>query len=251
MSRTARLFDLLQLLRRHRRPVVAAALAEELGVSKRTVYRDIETLTELGAPISGEAGVGFFLRPGFLVPPLMFTEEELEALALGGRWLAQQGDAALASAALDALAKIAAVLPRSLSARLEGSALMTAKPGATAAGAVDASVFRGAIRRERKMRLGYADENGRSSQRVVWPIALVFFESTRVVVAFCELRKDFRHFRVDRVTGAEVLDAGYPESRAVLAERWKAQDETSGRRARRGARSNADTSLSALPNRAR
>ncbi len=238
MSRAARLFDLLQLLRRQRRPVVAAAMARELGVSKRTVYRDIETLVGLGAPISGEAGVGFFLRPGFLVPPLMFTEDELEALALGSRWIAQQGDAGLARAALDALAKIAAVLPRSLSATLETSPLMTVEPRA---GGVDAAVFRGAIRRERKMLLTYADETGRGSRRVVWPIALVFFERVRVLVGFCELREDFRHFRVDRVTRAEVLDAGYPESRAVLTARWKAQDEARRQRSR----SNADTSLSA------
>lgn len=238
MSRAARLFDLLQLLRRQRRPVIAAAMARELGVSKRTVYRDVETLVGLGAPISGEAGVGFFLRPGFLVPPLMFTEDELEALALGSRWIAQQGDAGLARAARDALAKIAAVLPRSLSATLDRSPLMTVEPGGAG---VDIAIFRSAIRRERKLLLSYADETGSGSRRVVWPIALVFFERVRVVVAYCELRKDFRHFRVDRVTHAEVLAAGYPESRAVLTERWKAQDEAGRRRSR----SNADTSLSA------
>ena len=230
MSRTARLFDLLQLLRRHRRPVVAALLAEELGVSKRTVYRDIETLIALGAPLAGEAGVGFLLRPGFLLPPLMFTEEELEALALGGRLVVQQGDGALVTAAKDALAKIAAVLPLPLSARLDDPGLMAVLPTPPIEGTVDPATVRAAIRRERKLRIVYADESGRRSERMVWPIALVYFQATRLLAAWCELRDGFRHFRLDRIADAAVLDTRYPQTRAALTRAWRAHDEAAGRR---------------------
>jgi predicted DNA-binding transcriptional regulator YafY len=238
MSRAARLFDLLQLLRRHRRPVVAALLAEELGVSKRTVYRDIETLIALGAPIAGEAGVGFLLRPGFLLPPLMFTEEELEALALGGGWVVQQGDGALATAAKDALAKIAAVLPLPLSARLDDPGLRAVLPAPPIEGAVDPAIVRAAIRRERKLRIVYADESGQRSERTVWPIALVYFQATRLLAAWCELRDGFRHFRLDRIADAAVLDMRYPQNRAALTKAWRAHDEAAGRRPPRPAARN-------------
>src|SRR5882724_3329310 len=106
MPRSQRLLDLMQVLRRHRRPVSGAVLAEEVGVSLRTLYRDIESLKSLGAYIDGEAGVGYVLRPGFMLPPLMFTQEEIEALVLGSRWVAKRSDARLGLAARNALAKI-------------------------------------------------------------------------------------------------------------------------------------------------
>src|SRR5436190_1720743 len=118
MSRAARLLDLIQALRRRRRPVTAAVLAAELGVSERTVYRDIATLVGQGAPVEGEAGIGYVLKPGFTLPPLMFAEEEIEALVLGLSWVAERGDAALGKAGHDARAKIAAVLPEALRERL-------------------------------------------------------------------------------------------------------------------------------------
>src|SRR5437667_11671613 len=121
MSRAQRLLDLIQLLRQHRWPVSGAVLAEALGVSLRTLYRDIETLRGQGAHIDGEAGIGYVLRPGFMLPPLMFSEEEIEALVLGGRWVAAQPDEPLGKAARNALAKIAAVLPDALQRSLETS----------------------------------------------------------------------------------------------------------------------------------
>lgn len=226
MSRVARLFDLLQLLRRHRRPVVAAKLADELGVSKRTVYRDVATLIAIGAPIEGEAGVGFLLRPGFLLPPLMFREDELAALALGGQWVAQQGDRALASAAKDALAKIAAVLPSPLASRLDDPDLLAVRPAPPLEGSVDPAVVRAAIRREGKLNIAYVDENGRRSARVVWPIALVYFEASRLLAAWCELRGGFRHFKLERIAEATLLDARYPGGRAVLKKAWLAEDSS-------------------------
>ena len=117
MSRAQRLLDLIQVLRRHRHPVSGATLAEATGVSLRTLYRDIELLKAEGAHIDGEAGVGYVLRPGFMLPPLMFSEEEIEALVLGSRWVHQRADRALADAAANVLAKIGAVLPRTCATR--------------------------------------------------------------------------------------------------------------------------------------
>lgn len=128
MSRSARLLDLIQALRRRRRPIQAARLAEELGVSERTIYRDVATLIGQGAPIEGEAGLGYVLRPGFTLPPLMFGDEEIEALVLGLRWVADRGDETLGAAAENALAKIAAVLPENLREAFGDAGLM-AGPG--------------------------------------------------------------------------------------------------------------------------
>lgn len=128
MSRAERLLDLIQLLRRYRYPVSGAALAAELGISVRTVYRDIATLQAQGAEIAGEAGVGYVLRPGFLLPPLMFSEEEIEALVLGSRWVAERADNRLGAAARNALVKIGAVLPSDLRDTLNASALMVKAP---------------------------------------------------------------------------------------------------------------------------
>jgi predicted DNA-binding transcriptional regulator YafY len=227
MSRSARLFDLIQALRRHRRAVSAVALAEELGVSKRTIYRDIETLIALGAPIDGAAGVGYLMKPGFILPPLMFTEDEVEALALSSRWVAQRADPDLVAAAENALAKIAAVLPVPLTAALDNSGLLSASPRSPAQDSIDPAVVRAAIRGQRKLRISYADEAGRSTERVVWPIALVYFEAVRLLVAWCEMRTGFRHFRSDRI--AKIVDTGerYPRSRQTLTKAWRESESRS------------------------
>ncbi len=229
MSRVVRLFDLIQALRRRRRAVTALALAEELGVSKRTVHRDIATLTALGAPIEGEAGVGYLLRSGFLVPPMMFSEEELHALALGGQWVKQRADRDLAEAAENALAKIAAVLPEGLVGNLADPALVSAPLFRGVADAVDAKLLRSAIGRGRKLRIQYAGEGGASSKRTVWPIAIVYFDAVRVLAAWCELRADFRHFRTDRISMATELAERIPKSRRSLVETWLAKERASGR----------------------
>ncbi len=210
------------MLRRHRFPVTARVLAEELKVSTRTLYRDIETLRAEGAPIDGEAGVGYVLRPGFLLPPLMFSEDEIEALALGLRWVIDRTDGALARAGRDGLAKIAAVLPHDMAAVAEGSGLIL-PPGAVVQGAeARMPELRGAIRAERKVAIAYADGTGRATERVIWPFALAFFETVRVVVAWCELRRDYRAFRADRILRMEVSDTRYPRRRHRLMQEWKA-----------------------------
>ena len=217
MSRSGRLLELIQQLRRHRRPVTAAALAAELGVSERTVYRDIATLVGQGAPIEGEAGLGYVLRPGFVLPPLMFSDDEIEALTLGLRFVTQRGDAALGRAAADALAKIAAVLPAEL--REKAADGLLAGPGAELT--ADLSLLRQAIRRERKLRIAYADAEGRGSERIIWPIALAFFDQARVLVAWCETRGDFRHFRTDRIREATAMEERYPRRRRALFAQWR------------------------------
>jgi len=210
MSRTERLLELLQVLRRHRRPVTGSALAAELGISARTLYRDIATLRGQGARIEGEPGLGYVLRPGFTLPPLMFSIEELESLVLGSRWVARRSDdRSLAAAANDALAKIAAVLPDELRREVEAATLLVG-PKRPHIDAVDAGRVREAIRREQKLTIAYRDAEGRATTRTIWPFAIGFFEHVRVVVAWCETRRGFRHFRLDRVGRLELTGTRYP-----------------------------------------
>ncbi|MED5617728.1 helix-turn-helix transcriptional regulator [Ideonella sp. BN130291] len=223
MARSGRLLELMQALRRHRQPVSGADLAAELGISLRTLYRDIATLQSHGAHIDGAPGLGYVLRPGFTLPPLMFTSEEIEALVLGTRWVADRGDAHLAAAAQDALAKIAAVLPGELRHDLEGSSLLVG-PGARIGPDGEAmSALRRAIRGERKMAIGYRDKGGQCSERTVWPFALGFFDRCQVLVAWCELRQSVRHFRTDRIERVQPLDERYPQRRQALLKRWQAE----------------------------
>lgn len=224
MSRAERLLDLMQILRRHRQPVSGTALASELGVSLRTLYRDIATLQGQGAGIEGEPGVGYILRPGFLLPPLMFTEEEVEALALGSRWVVDRGDSRLAGAARNALAKIAAVLPPDRREGMDASTLLVGPGEPIAAGDAELAAIRHAIRSEHKLELLYRDGRGSDSRRVVWPFALGFFDRVRVVVAWCELRQSFRHFRTDRIVALTATDTRYPRRRHAMLKEWRAAE---------------------------
>jgi len=223
MSRSERLLDLIQVLRRHRRPVSGAALAGEIGVSIRTLYRDIATLQGQGAPIEGEPGLGYVLRPGFILPPLMFSDEEIEAFVLGARWVAKQPDPRLAKAAADLLGKVAAVLPADLRDELDATALLVGPSLPRAAGA-DLGVVRQAIRTERKLAFAYEDAGGALSQRTVWPFGLGFFDKVRVMVAWCETRSDYRHFRADRMSGVNLLDQRYPRRRQAMLKEWRERE---------------------------
>lgn len=224
MSRAQRLLDLIQLLRGYRRPVSGVVLAEALGISLRTLYRDIETLKAQGAHIDGEPGLGYVLRPGFMLPPLMFSEEEIEAIVLGSRWVADRADAALSTAARGALAKIAAVLPSDLKAGLDTSGLLIGPGRPIATENAELPLIRSAIRTERKLRISYLDGNSAPSQRVVWPFALGFFDRVRIVVAWCELREGFRHFRADRIGKVQLIDKRYPRRRQGLIKEWRASE---------------------------
>ncbi|HEX8614346.1 MAG TPA: YafY family protein [Telluria sp.] len=221
MSRTNRLFLLLDALRGHRRPVTAAVLAGRLGVSERTIYRDIQTLSELGAPVQGEAGVGFMMRAGLFLPPLMFSTDELEALVLGARWVRRQGDDALADAASNALAKIATATPKDLRDCIAETSLWVPVGPGTPETTVFVRPAREAIRDQHKLRIGYRDAGGAVTERTVWPFALAFFEGARVLAAWCELRGANRHFRIDRIASAACGGERYPAHRRDLLKRWR------------------------------
>lgn len=221
MSRAERLLDLVQILRRHRNPVSGHILAQELDISLRTLYRDIASLQAQGARIDGEPGLGYVLRPGFMLPPLMFSEEEIEALVLGSRWVAKRGDTRLGAAARDALAKIAAVLPPDLREGLDASTLLVGPGTPIAAGDAELASIRQAIRAERKLDITYRDQANKESQRRIWPFAIGFFERTRVVAAWCEMRQGFRHFRTDRIAAIAPTETRYPRRRQTLLKEWR------------------------------
>src|SRR5471030_1862788 len=223
MSRTGRLFLLMDALRCHRRPVTAARLAEQLGVSERTIYRDVQTLCGLGAPLEGEAGVGYMLKAGFFLPPLMFGADEIEALVLGARWVRRQGDEALALAANSALAKIAAATPKDLRDDMAETSLWAPIGEQADASDVHVRPVREAIRYQHRLRMAYQDEHGKPTERVMWPFALAFMEGKRLLAAWCELRLAFRHFRIDRIAEVESLGVRYPARRSDLLKTWRQQ----------------------------
>ena len=225
MRRAERLMQLIQILRRHRRPVSGDTMARELEVSLRTVYRDIAALMADRVPIRGEAGIGYVLGEGFDLPPLMFTPDELEAVMLGLRWVARRGDADLSRAAKDTVAKIGTVLPEKLKPFLFDAPLLVPPYFTLAEDRVDVAALRTAIRETRKVAISYRSEDGRETARVVWPIAVAYFEAQRLIIAWCELRTAFRSFRTDRMITADVRPEKYPTRRKVLLKQW--QEEVS------------------------
>jgi predicted DNA-binding transcriptional regulator YafY len=231
LARTTRLLSLLQFLRGRRRPVTAAALAAELGISERTVYRDIAELSAQGAPIEGEAGLGYVLRPGLFLPPLMLNDDEAEAILLGLRYVDQRGDDILSHAAREALAKVGAVLSPAAQETLRNP---VALPGPGGWGfpnnAVDLSILRAAIKAQAKLEIAYEDAGRARTERVVWPIALAFANEARVLVAWCEMRQAYRTFRTDRIATAMRRDR-YPGRRAALLAAWRAALQSNGGKA--------------------
>jgi predicted DNA-binding transcriptional regulator YafY len=221
MSRTERLFDLIQTLRRHRRPVSGAQLAGDLGVSLRTIYRDIQTLMAQGAPIDGEAGIGYVLRPGFTLPPMMFSNDEIAAIALGSGLVARSADPALAEAACNALAKIQVVLPVDRSSEAGASGLLAGSIKSAAVDSVDLAPIRSAIRAEHKIWIAYEDESGVRTERRIWPISLTFCARVRLLAAWCELRGSYRQFRTDRISAFAEVGERYPRRRHVLVREWR------------------------------
>lgn len=221
MNKTARLFAVMDALRRHRRPITAAVLAEEQGVSVRTLYRDIQTLIGLGAPIDGEAGVGYMLKPGFFLPPLMFTPDELEALVLGARWVGAQPDDGLGLAASNALAKIAMASPDDLRDRINDTGLWPVAVWSPKALMPILGEVRQAMRSEKALRISYADESGNATERTIWPVQLAYYEGKQVIAAWCCLRDAFRHFRTDRITALALTDERYGRRRAALEKAWR------------------------------
>ncbi|MBV8839217.1 MAG: YafY family transcriptional regulator [Alphaproteobacteria bacterium] len=222
MRRADRLFQIIQILRRSSRPVTAAALAAELETSKRSVYRDIAALIGQRVPVRGEAGFGYVLEGGFDLPPLMLTSDEVEAAVLGAQWVAGHGDASLARAACDLIAKIAATVPPNLRPLVLDPSARTAPGWKIPADGLDVAQARAWIRAGRKIALVYRDEKERETERVVWPVVIGYLDATRMLIAWCELRQDFRNFRLDRVARATFLDARFPERPAMLRAKWLA-----------------------------
>jgi len=206
VRRADRLFQIIQLLRGRRRATTAALIAERLGVSERTVYRDIRDLILAGTPIDGEAGVGYRIRPGYDLPPLMFDREEIQALVLGARIVRQFGDPQLARASGSILNKVAAVLPRDLQPLLAETALFVPSTIGAARSADALLAAREALVERRKLRFRYGDASGSATERTVRPLGIFFWGRTWTLAAWCELRTDFRNFRLDRVGDLTVQD---------------------------------------------
>lgn len=225
MRRADRLFDIIQSLRTARGPLTAAALAEKLEVTVRTVYRDVAALQASRVPIEGAAGLGYVLRKGFDLPPLMFTAEEADAIAIGVRLLRRLRDPKLGAAAQSVLAKLSSVVPHELQPQLVSAALYVSDGNAPSVVGIDLSELRGAIRETRKLHIAYLDEEQRRTERTIWPLAMAYYVDVTLIGAWCELRSDFRHFRVDRILRSQVLDERFPAENGKLAAEWLALEK--------------------------
>lgn len=220
VRRADRLFQVIQILRRQRSPITADALAAELEISRRTVYRDIADLMAQRIPIRGEAGTGYVLERGFDLPPLMLTPDEIEVAVLGAQWVAHRGDVALQRAAKDLIAKIAATVPERMRPFVLEPTSGVPPMGTPVPDTLDMASVRVWIRAGKKIALCYKDERERVSERIIWPVVVGYMESTRLLAGWCELRQDFRSFRTDRVLAATFLEEAYAEKPSLLRARW-------------------------------
>jgi predicted DNA-binding transcriptional regulator YafY len=223
MRRADRLFDIIQKLRVANGPTTAAALAEQLEVNIRTVYRDVATLQARRVPIEGAAGLGYMLRRGFDLPPLMFTEDEIDAISVGARLVRRLRDPGLRAAADSVLAKVATVVPDALRQGVVAAPFYVSDGSAATPTGIDLADVRHAIRETRKLRIDYADGSGQRSERVIWPIALAYYVDATLIGAWCELRRDYRHFRPERIVTSALLDDTFPTDGGKLMQGWLAQ----------------------------
>lgn len=218
MHKPIRMLDLIATLRAARGALTAAELARHLGTSVRTVYRDVAALQAMGVPVDGAAGLGYLLRPGFDLPPLNFTPDEIEAIIVGLALLPRTGDRGLVAAARSVAAKIEAAQPR------------RQRPGIAASGwhalpqaRTEPALLRRAIREERRLAIAYRDGAGRLTQRAVLPVALIYYVDAVILAAWCELREDFRHFRLDRIEDCVLPGGGFAGRGAALRAEWAAR----------------------------
>jgi predicted DNA-binding transcriptional regulator YafY len=218
MRKTDRLFELIQILRASSRPVTASDLAEQLEVSVRTVYRDIQALQAMRTPIDGEAGVGYIMRRGYDLPPVNFDSDEIEAIVVGLNLLARTGDTGLQKAANRVINKLDAV--KFADANLQVSHWTSVKPGT-----VSADLLRSAIRNETKLQLRYTDASNNETLRTVLPIVLIYYVEAIVLVAWCELRNAFRHFRLERMHECHPTELSFSGRGAALRELWQQVEE--------------------------
>lgn len=214
MPKSDRLFEIIQLLRAAKAPLLAQEMAEQLEVSKRTIYRDIVTLQAMQTPILGEAGVGYVMRKGYDLPPLNFDVEEAEAIAVGLSLIARTGDIALWRAAGRAARKLNEAAPGT-------RRLVASSWGTEDIQTMDLGALRTAIRAEQKIGLHYGDEKGTVTHRVIWPLVLIYYVDTAMIAAWCELREDIRHFRLDRVRGWSLKQDHFSGQSAQLLAQWE------------------------------
>ncbi|THH35334.1 YafY family transcriptional regulator [Aliishimia ponticola] len=216
MSRTERLFQLMTVLRSAEPPVTADVLGQELDISIRTVYRDIDALRGLGAVIDGEAGFGYTLVEDASLPPLAFEDDELEALVLGLREVSVIADPALAKAARSALAKITSRVPQRQAHRLEHAVLDARRYVRPPPPGIDAATLRAATWAEQAVAFSYLDAKGDKTRRTVWPLGIVYLEASNVLLAWCLLRQDYRSFRLDRMSDLSVLEDSFRPRRVSM-----------------------------------
>ena len=221
MTRTQRLLTLLQILKENRYPITAEALAPQLEVSIRSVYRDIESLRNQGAEIVGEAGIGYQLKTGLLLPPLTFDENELEALILGLRWVKSNADTELKNSAIRAISKINAVVAGNAQKILNQNTLFAPTTHYYDINDKIAKDLRLSLRKECKARMTYLDGQNQSTERVIWPIAIGYMKESQVLAAWCELRESYRHFRLDRIQSYFALSDKLPYPKEYLLARWQ------------------------------
>ncbi len=209
MSKSERLFELLTLLRSKRYATTAAELARTMEVSERTIYRDIQSLINSGVPIQGEAGVGYVLQAGSHLPPLMFTEKEMMALELGMRMVRAWSDEELAEASKSASTKILSVLPDKLKQQVEAFPILVPDFHTQSETAKRGKLLRHATDAKHKVSIAYSDEKGAQTERKLQPLGQMFWGRNWTLVAWCELREDYRHFRLDRIKSMSVLDESF------------------------------------------
>lgn len=229
MRRGDRLFEIIEILRRAKSPISAQSIGTELGVTKRTVYRDVAALIAQGVPINGEAGVGYVLEPGFHMPPLMLTPDEIEAVTLGIMWVQTRGEPELALAAEKLITKLETVAPEKYrTSFLEPT--VSVSPVDLPEEVLGAAAIRLAIRRRKKIALAYCDHGGKLTERVIWPVLLGYRDNSRIIAAWCELRDGFRYFRTERIAEAEVLDTPIPRRMDLLRADWRTAMDAERRR---------------------
>jgi predicted DNA-binding transcriptional regulator YafY len=223
MRRADRLFEIIQLLRRMKL-ARARDLAEKLEVSERTIYRDIRDLMASGVPVEGEAGVGYILRGGYDLPPLMFDKQEIEALVLGVRIVETWADAELAEAASNVIAKVEAVIPERLRRHIAETVLLAPSDHFAVPLSIDPGELRRAVNGRLKVRFHYRDLKDRDSERTVRPLALAFYGPIWLLASWCELRQDFRSFRFDRISELTILNETFPAERGKTIQDFLKRD---------------------------
>jgi predicted DNA-binding transcriptional regulator YafY len=222
MRRADRLFDVIQALRAAPKPMTAQSLAERLEVNIRTIYRDIATLQARRVPIEGAAGIGYMLRRGFDLPPLMFTADEIEAITVGAGLVRRLRDPGLQRAAENVLSKVASILPETLRAGVAAPPHLVSIGSAKEAKGIDLAELRRAIRENRKLRIRYIDQEDRRSRRTIWPLGMAYYVDAALLGAWCEKRRDYRHFRVERIVASTILEEVFPTGDGKLLEGWLA-----------------------------